>query len=303
MQRLANPFRFSLVLMTALAFSTACRDKTPPSSDSALAKDLALAQTVAPAQTTFNDAPIGGTAPASAAPAAPAPKPGPTRAKAPTPTRSNRHDAPPAPVASAPVQSPPQPVATQPAATPAPAAAGPAPGVIGSGTRLGMTSNAKVCASNLLVGDKFSATTSSGTVGSNGAAIPAGSTVVLEVASIDKSDPIEASHIQFKVRAIEVNGESVPVSGDVATLGTMQRVQTSSGNDKEKVIGGAVAGAVLGRIFGGSTKATVIGGAAGAAAGAVAAKSSQNVDACLPSGSPLRLTLTHDIVVAHAGAL
>jgi hypothetical protein len=161
-----------------------------------------------------------------------------------------------------------------------------------------MTTNGKVCTANLLVGDKFTATVTSGTEGTNGARIPAGSTVVLEVASIDRADPIEASHIEFRVRAIDVNGVPTPVTGDVTSLGNMEAVQTSSGSDRNKIIGGAIAGAVLGRIFGKSTKATVIGGAAGAAAGTVAAKRSQNSEACLAEGSPLRLTITQDVVKA-----
>ena len=163
-----------------------------------------------------------------------------------------------------------------------------------------MNSNARVCTADLLVGDKFTATVSTGTVGSNGAAIPAGSTVVLEVASVDRSDPIESSRITFRVRSVDVNGEPQPVAGDVAVLAPMDKVQSSSGNDRNKVIGGAVAGAVLGKIFGRSTKATVIGAAAGAAAGTAAARNSQNSDACLPEGSPMRLTITRDIVVRSA---
>ena len=119
-----------------------------------------------------------------------------------------------------------------------------------------MSTNARICAASLLVGDKLTATVSSRTVGSNGAAIPAGSTVVLEVASVDRSDPIESSRIEFRARSIDVNGEPHPVAGDVEVLASLDKVQSSSGNDRNKVIGGAVAGAVLGRIFGGSTKAT-----------------------------------------------
>ncbi|MDQ2667225.1 MAG: hypothetical protein M3Z05_14590 [Gemmatimonadota bacterium] len=174
-------------------------------------------------------------------------------------------------------------------------------GVIGSGKQVGMSTNAKVCTASLLVGDKFTATVSSGAYGTNGASIPAGATVVLEVAAIDRSDPIEASRISFRVRSIDVNGEPQPVSGDVAVLASMDQVQTSSGNDKTKVIGGAVAGAILGRILGGgSMKGTVIGAAAGAAAGTAAARRSQGSDACLAQGSPLRLTITRDIVVRSA---
>ena len=250
-------------------------------------------------QTVFNDAPIGGSAPAARAAGAPTRNQEPPRANAPTPRPTPKRQQPPAPIARAPEQTPPQPVATAPTPAPSPAPA-PAAGVIGSGSRVGMSTNGKVCTANLLVGDKFSATVTSGTVGSNGAAIPAGSTVVLEVASIDRADPIEASHIEFRVRSIDVNGDPQPVAGDVASLGSMEAVQTSSGNDRTKVIGGAVAGAVLGKIFGKSTKATVIGAAAGAAAGTVAARRGQGSDACLPEGSPMRLTITRDIVVRRS---
>jgi hypothetical protein len=166
-----------------------------------------------------------------------------------------------------------------------------------------MTTNGRVCTNNVLVGDKFTATVTSATVGSNGATIPAGSTVVLEVAAIDKADPIEASRIQFHVRAIDVNGSPRPAEGDVATNASLEKVQGPGSNDRTKVIGGAVAGAVLGQIFGRSTKATVIGAAAGAAAGTAAARAGRSTDACLPQGSPLTLTLSHDIVVRRDGSI
>jgi hypothetical protein len=192
-------------------------------------------------------------------------------------------------------------VAEQPA--PAPAAAGPAAGVIGVGSRVGMTINGRVCTRTALAGDKYTATVSTATVGSNGAIIPAGATVVLQVASVERADPIENSRIQFHVRAIDVNGQPQPAEGDIATLGPMEPVQTAGGNDRTKVVGGAVAGAVLGRILGKSTKATVIGAAAGAAAGTAAARRGQSGDACLPDGSALRLTLSREIVVRDAGRI
>ena len=287
-------------LLVASLLAVSCREKAPEPVDTALAQDLAMAQRSGPAgPSVFNDAPIGAAPAASVARGAPTPRPGPPRASAPTPRPSPRRQQPPAPIARSPQPSPPQPVATAPTPAPTPSPA-PAMGVIGSGAQVGMNTNSRVCTAGLLVGDKFTATVSSGTVGSNGAAIPAGATVILEVASIDRSDPIESSRLSFRVRAIDVNGQPQPVAGDVAVLASMDKVQSSSGNDRTKVIGGAVAGAVLGRIFGGSTKATVIGAAAGAAAGTVAARSSQNSEACLPQGSPLRLTITRDIVVRSA---
>jgi hypothetical protein len=160
-----------------------------------------------------------------------------------------------------------------------------------------MTINGRVCTNTALAGDKFTATVTTATVGTNGALIPAGSTVVLEVASIDRADPVENSRIEFRVRAIDVNGSARPADGDVATLASLQTAQSSGGNDKQKVIGGAVAGAVLGQIFGRSTKATVIGAAAGAAAGTAAAHATRSTYACLPEGSPMRLTLSQDLVL------
>jgi hypothetical protein len=166
-----------------------------------------------------------------------------------------------------------------------------------------MTINGRVCTISALVGDKFTATVTSTTVGTNGATIRAGTTVVLEVSSVERADPVENSRIHFHVRAIDVNGESYPADGEVATLSRMETSRVSSGNDKTKVVGGAIAGAVLGRILGGGTRGTVIGAAAGAAAGTAAAKSSQKSDACLPNGGSLQLTLTRDLVARRDGPI
>jgi hypothetical protein len=193
----------------------------------------------------------------------------------------------------------PAPVERAPEAAPA---AAPAAGVIGAGTRVGMTMNDRTCTS-ALVGDKFTATVSSATVGTNGAVIPAGATVVLEVTSVERADPVEASRIHFHVRAIDVNGQTYPGEGEVATLSQMETERISGGSDRTKVVGGAVAGAVLGRILGKSTRATVIGAAAGAAAGTAAPKRSENTQACLASGSSLQLTLSREIVMRRDGQL
>jgi len=299
-----QPARRFLPALSLLALLTACRDKPAPdanaSADSAFARDIALAQRQVAPQTVFNDAPIGGTTNAAPAPKAPTPKPEPPRVRAPRPTP--RREEPPAPVRRTPRSTPPAPVATAP--TPAPAAK-PASGagVIGIGSRIGMTMNGRACTLSALVGDKFTATVTNTTVGTNGATIRAGTTVVLEVSSVERADPAENSRIHFHVRAIDVNGESYPADGQVATLSAMQTSRISSGNDKTKVIGGAIAGAVLGRIMGGGTKGTVIGAAAGAAAGTAAAKATQKNDACLAEGSNLELTLSRDIVARAEGRL
>lgn len=294
--------RRALVPVAALALLAGCRDRasapdTTVATDSSLARDLAMAQRNVAAPLVFNDAPVGGEAPASRAPAAAAPRHEPPRVAAPAPRPTPRPSPRQAPVTRAPEGTP---AAALPSPAPAPAPAG---GVIGAGTRLGMTTNGPVCAATALAGDKFTATLTSATLGSNGAQIPAGSTVVLEVASVDRASPIEQSRITFRVRAIDVDGVPRAANGDVVTLGALEPVAGPSGNERSKVIGGAVAGAILGRILGGSTRATVIGGAAGAAAGTVAARRGQSTDACLPNGSPLQLTLSRDLVVPRAGAI
>jgi hypothetical protein len=287
--------RFASTLVMALAFAAGCRDRADaPVVDSSLAQDLVLAQREGPGPVVFNDAPEGAAKPAAAAPARPTPQPRPPRASAPRPRPTPRRESPPAPVASAPRAPVRQ--AEEPEPTPAPAPAAVA-GIIGAGSRIGMTINGRVCTNTALAGDKFTATVTTSTIGSNGAMIPAGATVVLEVASVDRADPIENSRIEFRVRTIDVNGSARQADGDVQTLAALEGRQTVGSNEKTKVIGGAVAGAVLGQIFGRSTKSTVIGAAAGAAAGTAAARASRTSFACLPEGSPLRLTLSRDLVV------
>jgi hypothetical protein len=293
------PFpRRVLLPAAALLLAVGCRDREPaPPVDSTLAQDLALAQQPGTGPVVFNDAPLGASTAAAPAPAAPTRTPEPRKVSAPKPRPTPRRESPPAPVKRTPREPAPAPVQSAPTPAPAPA---PANGVIGAGAQVGMTTNAKVCAASALAGDKYTATVSEPTVGSNGAVIPAGSMVVIEVASVERADPIEQSRIQFRVRSLDVDGASRAVDGSVATLGPLEKVQVASGNDRKKVIGGAVAGAVLGRIFGGSTKSTVIGAAAGAAAGTAAAHATRSSDACLPAGSALRLTLSREIVVAHS---
>jgi len=291
--------RFAPVV-ASLALLAACRDRADTNgsaaADSAFARDIALAQQQVAPQTVFNDAPLGGAE--SAAPAPATESPSPARTPRPTPRRQS----PPAPVARTPRPTAPQPapVDREPEAAPAPAP-GPAAGIIGAGTRIGMTMNERTCTS-ALVGDKFSATVSSATVGSNGAVIPAGSTVVLEVTSVERADPVEASKIHFHVRAIDVNGESYPGEGDVTAQSQMETERVSGGSDRTKVVGGAVAGAVLGTILGKGAKGTVIGAAAGAAAGTAVGRR-ENSRACLAAGSSLQLTLSREIVMRREGKL
>src|SRR4051794_20147828 len=162
--------------VAVLALVVACHDKSKSeaasATDSSLARDLAMAQQQVAPQTVFNDAPVGGTTTAIPASAAPTPRPEPAKARAPRPTPVPKPRNPPAPIARSPRPTPPQPSAVAEEPAPAPAAAR---GIFGVGSHVGMTLNGRVCTLSALAGDKFTATVSSPTVGSNGAVIPAGS--------------------------------------------------------------------------------------------------------------------------------
>lgn len=284
----------TLAAAIALVAVSACSDKSArPATDSSLARDLALAGAQTQAPPTFQDTAV-----------APAPTPA-SRAK----------QAPPAPVkaraAEKPVTRTPRPVQvaqqsaptpTTPAPVPAPAAAAPvpapAPAQIGAGTGFALTSGSKVC-SSALPGEKFVATVNSAVTGSNGAVIPAGSQVVLEVAGNNGSNT--DGQLNLRVKAIVVGDKTYSVTGDVVPEATLVRTKIDNPDqnaDKKKVIGGAIVGGLLGQMIGHNTKGTIIGAATGAAAGAVVAKQGEKYESCLPSGSAIRMTLNSPVTMS-----
>lgn len=281
--------------VSLLALATACKDRGSSNADSALARDLALAGQQ-PVQPTFQDTALA-PAPQRAQVAPQAPPT--TRVRTTSSERPQRRETPqrvatrPQPQPEAPRPEP-QPVAEAPAPAPAPAA-----GQIGAGVGFGVTSGSKVCTNTNRPGDKLVATVDAPVTGTRGVTIPAGSQVVLEVASVNGGDNGNNAQLTFRVRSIVIDGVPHTVDADVASSGALERTQVAGdpNADKKKVIGGVIAGAVLGQIFGHSTKSTVIGAAAGGAAGAVAAKATQKYEACLPAGSPMRVTLSDALVM------
>jgi hypothetical protein len=282
--RHSSPVRLGAgIAAFALLVLGACSRDRPELADSALAQDLQLATQTATLPTTFGDTAV------TSAPA-PAPvtrKPNAPR-RAPTPQ--------PAPVVERPRVEEPLP---EPAPEPAPAPRSTAP-AIAAGTSIAMTIGDRVCTSSNRPGDKFMAKTTSAVVGENGAIVPAGTPVVVEVASVTRGEKPEDTQVSFRVRAIVENGTTIPVTGATATADSVEKSRTaeSKGTDKKKVIGGAIAGAILGQMIGKDTKGTVIGAAAGAAAGTAAAVATARYEACVPSGSTLRFTLAEPLVLA-----
>jgi hypothetical protein len=241
-------------------------------------------------QPSLQDAPK----PVEAPPPAPAPQ---KRAPERIPETPSVRAAPPPP------QPPPAPVVQAPAPRPDPVVTTPAPSLplakeIGSGSSLLVTSTGRVCTNANRPGDKIVATLAAPVTGSTGAVIPAGSNVVLEVASVTPGDRPEDARIGFRLRAVVVNNVSYPATGDVTPVGDLERVAVAKpADDKKKVIGGAIAGAIAGKIIGGNTKGAVIGAAAGAATGAAVAAKGQKYDACLAQGASMRVVLNERIVI------
>lgn len=142
-------------------------------------------------------------------------------------------------------------------------------------------------------GDRFVVTLANDVVGTGGARLPAGTPVLVELATTP-----EEGQFGFRVKAVQVDGDLVSVQGDVRAEGAMTERRVSTGGDKGKVVGGAVVGAILGKVLGGSTKDVVIGAAGGAAAGTIAAARSGKVERCLPAGSTITVTLSSPIALA-----
>ena len=163
---------------------------------------------------------------------------------------------------------------------------------IPAGTAFALTTKSPICTTNL-PGDKITATITSDVVGENGAVIPAGSTVVLEVATVTPGDKPENASIALRIRSVLVNDVPVAVPSDVSVTSEMERhtMPRDKGSDRKKVIGGVIAGAILGQILGKDTKSTVAGAVVGGAAGAAtAAATGTRYDACLPAGGTVRVT-------------
>jgi hypothetical protein len=283
----------------------ACRDAgrdDQAANDSALERDLTLASAVATPLPELRDAPDTTRRPVVAEredpPAAPVSR---TPARRPSrPVRQPRVvevDPQPEPTPASVVEVP-EP-APERALEPAPVSAAPA-GVFAAGTSIGLTTGERACSDANRPGDKMVAHTAQAVTGTNGQVFPPGSTVVLEVASVSRSEDAESATITFRVKSITANGETHPITGDVVPTGTLEKRRVDSGgSDKKKVIGGAILGAIIGRVADGGTRGAVVGAAAGAAVGAAAAGATSRYETCVPAGAPLRLVIAESSTIGY----
>ncbi|HEV7994300.1 MAG TPA: hypothetical protein VGP25_20920 [Gemmatimonadaceae bacterium] len=288
------PLAMSIALAVSACTVKDSKSDTSLATDSALTRDLQIAGRDTGVQPQLRDVPA--TPPADATPA-PAPV---TRAPAPAP----RPAAPrPKPVATRPAEpttrtTPSGNTETRNTAGSAASNGGGAVGTIPSGTSLALRSNSRVCTNTFTVGQTFTASVAQAVAGSNGATIPAGADVTLEVTQLKRSENANDKIImEFAVRSVSFGGKTYPVTGTVADA-SVERVRNQpKSKDTQKVVGGAVIGAIAGQIFGKSTKSTVIGAAAGAAAGAGAAAATANYEGCVPDGGQISVNLTAPLQV------
>ena len=294
MSQYIRRFGTPLALAAALAVAACSRGGEDTDStlaqDSALNRDLALATGDSAAQPQLKDVPAE--APA-AAPNTPA-----TTTRPRTPSRPTTRPSTPAPTAKepAPVRTPSGNTVTTGEKT-----TGGGVGAIASGTTLALASTSKVCTNTNKVGERFTATLNESVTGSNGAVIPAGAAVELEITKLKRSENANDNiEMGFAVRSIRFGGTTYNVDADVTTA-SVDRVRASTtGNDAKKVIGGAVIGAVVGQVIGKDTKGTVIGAATGAAAGTAAAAATANYEGCVNSGGRIVITLTSPLTIRAA---
>ena len=292
--RLSAPF----VLVAALSFgacsSSDSKSDTSLASDTALNRDLALANRDSAAQPQLADVP--------ATPAVETPEPTRTTTPAPRPAASR-----PAARPRTTTPTPPTPTTrttasgnteTRNPTGSAAASGGGAVGTIASGTSLSLRSNSRVCTNTYTVGQTFTATVANSVEGTNGASIPSGATVTLEVTQLKRSENANDKIImEFAVRSVAFGGRTYPVTGTVADANVERVRNQPKSKDAQKVATGAAIGAIAGQILGKNTKSTIIGAAAGAAGGAATAAATANYEGCVPDGGSIAVNLTSPLQV------
>lgn len=283
------------LLFAAACAIGACRgdaDNSALDQDSTLARDLARAGVDSVAQPQLKDVP-------AEAPAPPVTMSQPKSKAAPRTQPKSSPPPPPIPTATAP------PVTTSSAGTTvtkSEAGSERPLGMIAAGTTLNLASTSKVCTNSSKIGDLFTATVSEAVTGSNGAVVPAGAVVTVEVTQLHRSENVNDKIVMgFRVVSIAFGDKTYYPEADIVSAEITRIRASSTGNDAKKVLGGAVAGAIIGQVLGRDRKGTLIGAAAGAAAGGAAAAATADYDGCVNAGAPVVVKLNSALTIAAAG--
>src|SRR3954469_2800604 len=109
-------------------------------------------------------------------------------------------------------------------------------GTIAAGTTLSLTPTANVCTNTNKVGDKITMTTQNTVTGSNGASIPAGSTVTLTVTNLKRSENSnDAIVMEFAVNSVNVGGKSYPLDASIESAPVTRVRNQPKSKDAQKV--------------------------------------------------------------------
>jgi hypothetical protein len=267
------------------------RERNTAIVDSLLSRDLTVAAGDAPVRPlpATGDTAIANTAVATTSASTSAPARTTTRPSAPPAERPPRPSRAPA---IAPASAPPAPTAVAVAPTPGPA---PAPArSLAAGTALPGKTNAAICSLANRPGDRLVAALSAPVTGPDGAMLPAGTPILVEMAP-----PTADGRFALRLRSVQVDGELLPVQGTVRVDDetAVSERQVSKGGNQGKVVTGAILGAIAGRVLGGDARGTIIGAAGGAAAGTIASARNTQTERCLPAGATLTITLSAPLVV------
>lgn len=280
--------RHSLSLAFAVFAATACSDKSKTSDtlaqDTSLNRDLQLANSDSAAQPALTDVPAN---------ASPAPT-----ASNPAPARTTTTPRAPARTATTPSRSSNTATTSSGNTVTRNKGAAAATGMIAAGSTLNLSAGSRICTNTNHVGDRFTATVRESVSGSNGAVIPAGASVQVEVTELKRSENAKDNVVMgFRVVSVTFGGRTYPVSA-TTNYAQVDKVRNQpAAKDAQKVATGAAIGAIAGQILGKNTKSTVIGGAIGAAAGAGAAAATSNYEGCVPDGGRITVTLNSGVTV------
>ena len=291
-RRAARPAVLTLVFAAAACSGEKQGDASALAQDSALARDLARVGGDTAVVPQLQDIPVEAPMPEPAVtppPAVSTPRP---RPKAPTPAPVKKTPAP----TPAPVNENVTPTGNTVEKGPGTA---PKMGTVAAGATMRLGASDKVCTNTNKIGDRFVATLSESVTGSDGAVIPSGAAVTIELTQLKRSENAnDQIQMGFRVINIAFDGRTYALDADVQTAEISRVRNSSSGNDAKKVLGGAVAGAVIGQILGKKSKGTIIGAAAGAAAGGAAAAATANYEGCVNAGAPIVVRLNAPVTVA-----
>lgn len=163
------------------------------------------------------------------------------------------------------------------------------------GTVIMGRSNGQICARANRPGDRLVITTTTDSFSPDGARLPAGSQIVVEMTA-----PEAGSEFAFRAKSVQVDSALLPIYGTVRVDSPTPTSRTveKEGTRKQSTLGTAVKGAIFGALLGGR-KGAIIGAAGAVAAGAVVDRRNSVSERCLPSGVSLSVVLSAPLVLGQ----